>query len=330
MIPAVNEITINSKRKDCSALAVYGADDLSSGGYFFRETNPNPNQHRISMKRIHMKRRIIVNVILGGLLAVWGCATQSDVNTIDNRLAEMEMRDAQQRQNRNALKSDLEQRNQELRKQSAGLRAILEEMNEDIRILNGRLEEMEYSIKQQQQNAADLESKREAKLDRLAERTEENSVRLNRMEQYLNLESSKKKAAVITPAAPAKKPSSEDEIYRSAKQAFDQGDFDAARQGFQEFIKRYPNSNNADNAQFWIGEIYYREKWYEKAILEYQNVIEKYPKGNKAPAALLKQGLAFSNIGDMANARLILQELNRKYPKSNEARVAVEKLKTLK
>jgi len=36
MIPAVKEITINSKRKDYSALAVYGAGDLSSGGYFFR------------------------------------------------------------------------------------------------------------------------------------------------------------------------------------------------------------------------------------------------------------------------------------------------------
>jgi len=135
---------------------------------------------------------------------------------------------------------------------------------------------------------------------------------------------------VTTPGVSAKKPVSEEEIYRSAKQAFDQGDSEAARRGFQEFIKRYPKSKNADNAQFWIGEIYYREKWYEKAILEYQNVIEKYPQGNKVPAALLKQGLAFSSIGDKANAKLILEELNRKYPKSNEAKVAAETLKTLK
>ena len=277
-----------------------------------------------------MKRQIIIGVFLVGLLAVWGCATQSDVNTIDTRLTEMEMRDIQQRQHREQLKSEFETYSQELRKQSAGLRVALEEMNEDIRILNGRLEEMEYALKQQQQNAADLESRRDEKLNQLTQSVEQNADRLNRMDQYLNLESSKRRAAVVAPAAPAKKPSSEDEVYRSAKQAFDQGDFDAARQGFQEFIKRYPNSKNADNAQFWIGEIYYREKWYEKAILEYQNVIENYPKGNKVPAALLKQGLAFSNIGDTANAKLILQELNRKYPKSNEARVAAEKLKTLK
>jgi tol-pal system protein YbgF len=282
------------------------------------------------MKRISMKTVIFTYIALIGLMTLIGCATQSDVNTIDNRLSEMEMRDIQQRQHREQLKSEFETYSQELRNQSAGLRAMLEEMNEDIRVLSGRLEEMEYAFKQQQQNAADLDSKSQAKLDSVAERVEENSQRLNRMDQYLNLESSKKRVAVAAPAARAPKSSSEDEIYRSAKQAFDQGDFEAARQQFQEFIKRYPNSKNADNAQFWIGEIYYREKWYEKAILEYQNVIEKYPKGNKAPAALLKQGLAFSNIGDTANSKLILQELGRKYPNSNEAKVAAEKLKTMK
>ena len=277
-----------------------------------------------------MKNPIFISIVLAGLMALIGCATQSDMNTIDTRLTEMEMRDIQQRQHREQLKSEFETYSQELRKQSAGLRATLEELNEDIRMLSGRVEEMEHAFKQQQQNAADLESKRQEKLDSIAQSVEENSQRLNRMDQYLNLESSKQRVAVAAPVAPVSKPSSEDEIYRSAKEAFDQGDFEAARQQFQEFMKRYPDSKNADNAQFWIGEIYYREKWYEKAILEYQNVIEKYPKGNKAPAALLKQGLAFSNIGDAANAKLILQELSRKYPNSNEAKVAAEKLKTMK
>ena len=277
-----------------------------------------------------MKKMAIYNILLMCLIGVWGCATQSDVNTIDTRISEMELRDAERRKQRQALKTDIEGRNQELRKQSAGLRAVLEEMNEDIRILSGRLEEMEHSMQQQQRKAEGLEKKRQEKLDRLERRVDQNLEHIRSMEQYLNMESTKKPVAVTTPGISAKKPVSEEEIYRSAKQAFDQGDSEAARRGFQEFIKRYPKSKNADNAQFWIGEIYYREKWYEKAILEYQNVIEKYPQGNKVPAALLKQGLAFSNIGDQANSKLILEELNRKYPKSNEAKIAAEKLKTLK
>jgi tol-pal system protein YbgF len=328
MIPTSDAFMINSKRVVGSALAVYCVKTRPIGGCSL-QMNPK-NQ----TPRMNMKRWVLYNVILVCLLGIWGCATQSDVNTIDNRLSAMEMRDAEQRQGREQLKSDVERRNQALRKQSAGLRAVLEEMNEELRILSGRLEEMEHSLKQQQRKAErkaeELEKKREEKLDRLAELSDQHSERIIRMEQYLNLEFSKKPVAVVPSGTPATKPLSEDEIYRSAKQAFDQGDSEAAKKGFQEFIRRYPKSKNADNAQFWIGEIYYREKWYEKAILEYQNVIEKYPKGNKVPAALLKQGLAFSNIGDKPNAKLILEELNRKYPKSNEAKISTEKLKTLK
>jgi tol-pal system protein YbgF len=272
----------------------------------------------------------VYNFLCVCLIGVWGCATQSDVNTIDNRLTEMEMRDAELNRGREALKSDIEDRSQELRKQSASLRAELERMNEEIRILGGRLDELEHSMSPQQRALEESENKRQEKLDRMAQLTDQNSDKILRLQQYLDIESTKKPMAAVTPGVSGEKPVLEDELYQSAKQAFDQGDFEAARRGFQELIKRYPNSKNADNAQFWIGEIYYSEKWYEKAILEYQNVIEKYPNGNKVPAALLKQGLAFANIGDKPNAKLILEELRRKYPDSNEAKVAAEQLKTLK
>ncbi|MBU0768749.1 MAG: tol-pal system protein YbgF, partial [Proteobacteria bacterium] len=108
-------------------------------------------------------------------------------------------------------------------------------------------------------------------------------------------------------------------LYRSVKKLYDQGDLKTAREGFQKLLKEFPKSKNADNAQFWIGESYYREKWYEKAILEYQKVIEKYPKGDKVTASLLKQGFAFFNLEDKSNAHLVLSELIEKYPESNEA-----------
>ena len=94
-------------------------------------------------------------------------------------------------------------------------------------------------------------------------------------------------------------------------------------------MKNDPTSSNADNAQFWIGETYYNEQWFEKAILEYQTVIEQYPKGNKVPAAMLKQGLAFLKLGDQSNARLVLKRLIQYYPKSNEASIATAKLKDI-
>jgi tol-pal system protein YbgF len=149
------------------------------------------------------------------------------------------------------------------------------------------------------------------------------------VEQYLNVERSKAQEVPAATVPPTEKQLPAQTLYLAGKQAFDQGDFKAARENFEKIIATFPNSEHADNAQFWVGEIYYREKWYEKAILEYQKVIEKYPKGNKVPASLLKQGFSFFNLGDKANARLILKELVKKYPDSNEGKIARQKLEEL-
>lgn len=268
-----------------------------------------------------------------------GCATQKDMSSVDNRLTEMELRTAEERKSRDVMKSEVDEyakmrasMDEELRRQSASLHALIEELREEIRILNGKLEEIEYSQSRQLKTTDGIQRKSEDAALRLTEATGKNKDRIARIEQYLNFESAGKPSKIVaapTPAAPvqSKKQPTEEEIYKSAKEAFDQSDFETAKKRFQEVIARFPKSENADNAQFWIGEIFYREKWYEKAILEYQKVIEKYPNGNKVPAALLKQGLAFHNIGDKPNSRHILEELVKKYPKSNEAKIAREKLK---
>jgi len=197
-----------------------------------------------------------------------------------------------------------------------------------MRKLNGRLDKIEYTLKKEGTVNRDTYSKYETLMQQFQASVFEGEQRITQLEQYLNLEKNKVAVDEKTPEQ-VQNILSEDQRYLQAKQKFDAGDFNAALKGFSALIKRYPKSKNADNAQFWIGEIYYREKWYEKAILEYQKVIEKYAKGNKVAAALLKQGFSFYNLKDKANARLLLKELIKKYPKSKEAQIAQKKLKGL-
>ena len=281
----------------------------------------------------------VILIILVCLLLSFGCVSQKEVSTLDNRLSELEIRNAEIKKNREALKSGLqsrEQKEQELRHQSASLGAKVNALNEEIRTLTGRVEALEHLLQRQKQKDAGSLQTEKARIEKLAKSAKSTDERIFRIEQYLNFESTtqtppkEKSVAKIIPAGQVTPKTSEDEIYRTAKQAFDQGDSDTARKKFQELIERYPKSERGDNAQFWIGEIYYREKWFEKSILEYQKVIENYPTGNKVPASLLKQGLAFFNLGDKANSRLILQELIKKHPQSNEAKIAKDKLEALK
>lgn len=284
-----------------------------------------------------MKKKIFIFLLCSIILS--GCALQRDVMTLDDRLAQAEQRYTEADQKNKKLEATLEeyrnareQNDKELRSKTAGQNATIEELQEEIRILKGKLEETDYLLKQKINAFAELSEKREIKLESIDKTTSLNKDRIERLEQYLNFESTAQiqkgqPVSNIPSGKQAKHKLSENELYTSAKKAYDKGDLNAAREGFQKLLKEFPKSENADNAQFWIGEIYYREKWYEKAILEYQTVIEKYPKGNKVTASLLKQGFAFFNLGDKSNARLILSELIKKYPKSNEAKIAERKLK---
>lgn len=288
------------------------------------------------MVMIIMKRDTVTTRVFAllGLFFLFGCAMQQDVVTLDDRLAAIKQGTADNAQRLDKFKKLQKQNEQDLREQYAGQNVLIRDLRNEIQRLNGRLEETEYLLKHKIKSFQDSNNKQAHQFDTVEQIASSNQERIMRIEQYLDFEitepdlkSSKEPGA--TPGSQIETKPTEAEIYQSAKQAFDRGDFEAAREEFQELIKQYPKAKYADNAQFWIGDAYYREKWYEKAILEYQKVIEKYPKGNKVQASLLKQGLAFFNLGDKANARLILTELVKKFPKSNEAQIAEKKLKGL-
>ena len=303
-------------------------------------------------------RIVIVAVSLALLL---GCAHQDDVIILDQRLAKMEKLGKELDQKTRRLENDytemsrrdersiaafekdsetlgqefsesktrLEKENQRIRGQYAGINAQIVELQDELQGVRGNLEETDYMVRQRMDASEELGREIQIRFDKMAVSLEKMEGRVQYIEQYLNLEPGQAQVQPSAAIGTDKKKLSDADLYTSAKQAFDRGDFETARKGFNQIITEYPKSEHADNAQFWIGEIYYREKWYEKAILEYQKVIENYPKGNKVPASLLKQGFAFLSLGDKANARLILNELAKKYPNTNEGKIAAQKLKEI-
>jgi tol-pal system protein YbgF len=291
-------------------------------------------------------------IFLVAAVLLCSCALQDDVYTLDHRLSALERRNLDlEKQNRELEKLNQEilqakenissrvegmdqtrrSEEMELREQYAGLAAQLQRQQETSQMLSGRLEEVEYLLERKLNGFEENQAKNGERMDRLATDMAAVQKRIDMIDQYLNLEGAKTQKAEppVSSTALAASPASDQALYQEAKKKLDAGNIEAARSDFKKLIADYPSSLHADNAQFWIGETYYREKWYEKAILEYQKVIENYPSGNKIPAALLKQGLSFLNIGETDNARLILKELVAKHPSTNEADIAKQKLESL-
>jgi tol-pal system protein YbgF len=273
-------------------------------------------------------------ILCCALLGLSGCALSSDVVILEQRLESLEAQNYDLRQRLresfDELGSARGQAEKNLRSKYAGVNVDIENLRKELQIVNGRLEEIDYLLNRKLAQFEADGSKRQERLEELSLSVAKSEKQISELEQYLNIEGKPTpKTAVAAPVSNRKDstaPTAKD-IYTNGRQAFDSGKMDESRQLFLSLIKNFPKSDYADNAQFWIAESYYREKWYERAILEYQTVIEKYPKGNKVPAAKHKQGMAFLKIGDKANARIILNDLVKKHPKSSEAKIAAQKLK---
>ena len=165
----------------------------------FRRDNKSYFSGTIMNKSL-MKSVVLVNLVC--LMFLAGCATENQVTSLDTRLNELEVRNAETKDSNEALKSDLavrEEDEQALRHQSASLRAKVEALNEEIRALNGRIEELEHRLNRQKQTKAEGIKADEGQMAKLAKSTKTNDERIYRIEQYLNFEPSAQKA-------PAKKP----------------------------------------------------------------------------------------------------------------------------
>src|ERR1019366_3029272 len=77
----------------------------------------------------------------------------------------------------------------------------------------------------------------------------------------------------------------------------DEGIVQLATQEFTDYIKFYPDTDLAGNADFYLAEIEYKAGDYQKAVANYDLVLQNFPSGNKAAAAQLKKGFALIELG---------------------------------
>ncbi len=115
-------------------------------------------------------------------------------------------------------------------------------------------------------------------------------------------------------------------MYQAAYSDVAAGRYSLARESFQTYLKQFPDTEVADNAQYWIGECNYVTGDFAGAIAEFQKVVQNYPKGDKVPAALLKIGISYSRLKNTEEANKYYRTLIQKYPKSPEAAAAKERL----
>jgi tol-pal system protein YbgF len=237
------------------------------------------------------------------------------------------------------------------------LKTIVGGFNDNINHLSGSMGSLQKSVQDMQANSGTHLDAMSTQVQGLSDNLEEIKSRLGKLNQQLvDLQNAVQSvdAKISSGGAPATStgtttptaggfppagssgavpssmpPVSADTLYSNGLRDIQSGKYELARSEFQDYLKHYGSTDLASNAQFYIGEIAYKQKNYQQAVTEYDKVLNNYPKSFKLSSALLHRGLAFLELGQKSSGIRDLREVVRRFPGGEDDRYARAKLKEL-
>jgi tol-pal system protein YbgF len=234
----------------------------------------------------------------------------------------------------------------QITQEHTGMRTIVDQTNTSLGKIEGTMGSLQKSVQDVQANSGARLDTMSTQVQGLSDNLEEIKSRLGKLNQQLvdlqnSVQSIDAKISGTAPApatgtasptasaSPSSPPPSADTLYSNGLRDITSGKYDLARSEFQEYLKFYADTDLASNAQFYLGEIAYKQKQYEEAVADYDKVLTNYPKSFKLAPARLRKGMALIELGQKTGAVRELREVVRRYPGTEEDRQARAKLKEL-
>ena len=263
-----------------------------------------------------MRRLLILSLIIGTA----GCVSSGDVELLHREITDVARQveelgqQSSGKQDLQAVGQKLTEQNTQMLRSSADIRAELEQLRDQIERLQANLEATNQRL--------------EALSNELAA-ARERATAPSPTGMGAAPEAGTPSGAAAVPAAGGTAPSEPAQLYTSAYEDYLRGNFDLALQGFAEYQRRFPDTDLADNALYWIGECHYSKRQFVEAIQSFTQLLNTYKTSDKAAGALLKKGLAHLESGDRSQAVINLQYVLYEHPGSKEADLARQKLAAL-
>lgn len=209
------------------------------------------------------------------------------------------------------------------------MRNLIEQSTDNVNKATAAVGDLQKTLQQQNSDNSAKMEQLSAQIQALHDSIDEMKTRLAAISKQLGEAATQgQDLPPGTAATPGQAPPP-DVLYNNALRDYNAAKYQLAAQEFADYLKFYGNTDLAGNAQFYIGEIDYRQQNYEQAIKEYDQVLQQYPGGNKAAAAQLKKGYALLELGKKKEGTQELNSLIGRYPRSVEATQARDRLRQL-
>jgi len=202
----------------------------------------------------------------------------------------------------------------------------LQQLQEEMAQLRGMVEEQQNEIQRLKQEGLERYQDLDRRLSGAAAPATQNSPAAGAVDANGTPTPPANQApASSEPADPAK----EKLYYEAAFDLIKAKDFDKASQAFAAFLRKYPNSQYAGNAQYWLGEVNLAKGDLQAAGQAFAKVSQTYPSHAKVPDSLYKLADVEQRLGNVDKAKGILRQITTQFPGSSAAQLAQRDLQRL-
>ncbi len=264
--------------------------------------------------------------LLVAALAATGCVSTQDIEGIQAQISDVQRQLLQMQQlapsktDVGNLETSMGKQMDSLLKTEADMQVKLQDLTGQIEALQAKLEDTTYRLSQLSQQIAT--TNQELKSFRVAPPAPAPFDPNNPNDPNAGYPPASQAPAPGTGADPKA-------LYDAAYNDYLKGSYDLSTREFQEYLQNFPDTDLSDNATFWIGECWYRQKKFRQAVEQYDQMLSRYPRSDKAASATLKKGYSFIELGEKTKGLLQLQRVVRDYPASDEANLARQRLREL-
>jgi tol-pal system protein YbgF len=183
--------------------------------------------------------------------------------------------------------------------------------------IQGRVEELEHNSEgtgeRQRQLYADLDTRMEELEASMQARSSVNVM----------------DGGTLTPGQLPIPGGSDRDNYQAAFELLKEQRYEPAALAFEQFLVAFPDSELADNSQYWLAESHYVTQKFDRALSEFEIVIRKYSDSRKIPDALLKMGYCNYELKQWDASRASLRRVQTEYPETTASRLAGQRLQRM-
>jgi tol-pal system protein YbgF len=233
-----------------------------------------------------------------------------------------------------ALQNQIRELEKSFSDQTQGLRSLVVQLTDQTGKMNLLLEKISVSLDARVEGNSSEDQAVLQEIRNISAKLDDTTTRMSALAQSIS--DLKVQTKSISPTAMSQGDMtatdsglSADAIYNQAFNDFIQGNFDLAIQGFTAYIRNFPNSDKADDAQYSIGEAYYNQNKMPQAIASFTRVINDYSGGDKTATALFKRAKAELAMQEKDNAIADFKTVVQKYGSAPEAALAGAELTNL-